>query len=207
MRPLPRDDRQYAEFLDDLRALVAPDSCLNDRKALRRFFHMHRAWFGARTAAAMDEAPDDLLRTMIHIAVLAATELADLHEESRKRLGERGPSPPPWDVTVMRSAQRMISFGDRIYGMVEWEPIRRIQLAPGLNEPDRTWARALAVGIGERPQWTNQEVWRYAAYLAMGVDEFSDQRWRPDDDLAAWYGVPADAVRFRRELPDHLSGV
>jgi hypothetical protein len=207
MKPLPLDATQYKRFLDDLRALVEPDSWLNDRKALRRFFDLHRAWFGPRTAAAMDEASDDLLRIMLHVAVLAASELADLHDESRKWLAERGHSLPPWDVTVPRSAQRMISFGDRIYGVVEWEPVRRVQLAPGLDEPDRTWATALAVGIGERPQWTNQEVCRYAAYLVMGVSEFSEQRWRGDDELAAWFSVPADAVRFRRELPDHLSGI
>jgi hypothetical protein len=207
MRPLPLDSNRYTEFLADLRALVEPDSWLNDRKALRRFFDTHRASFGPRTASAMDEASDDLLRTMLHVAVLAATELADLHEESRKWLAERGHSLPPWDVTVPRSAQRMVSFGNRIYGVVEWEPVRRVLLAPGLDESERTWATALAVGIGERPQWTNEEVCRYAAYLVMGVDEFSGQRWRSDDELAAWFRVPADAVRFRRELPDHLSRV
>lgn len=207
MSPLPLDDTRYAQFLDDLRALVGPDSWINDRKALHRFFDAHRASFGPRTAAAMDEASDDLLRTMLHIAVLASSELGDLHEESRRWLAEQGQSLPPWDVTVPRSAQRMISFGNRIYGVVEWDPVHRVELAPDLDEPDRTWATALAVGIGERPQWTNEEVCRYAAYLVMGVDEFSGQRWRSDDELAASFCVPIEVVRLRRKLPDSLSAV
>jgi hypothetical protein len=207
MRQLPLDDTRYAQFLEDLRALVKPDPWLNDWGALHQFFDLHRAWFGPQTAAVMDEGSDDLLRTTLHVAVLAASELSDLHEESRKWLAERGHSLRPWDVTAPRSAQRLISFGDRIYGVVEREPVRRVQLAPGLDEPDRTWAMALAVGISERPQWTNEEVCRYAAYLVMGVGEFSDQRWRSDDELAAWFGVPADAIRLRRELPDQLSRV
>jgi hypothetical protein len=203
-RPLPLDDARYRRFLADLRALVAPDPWLHDASALHDFFAAHRAWFGPRTAAALEQASDDVLRPMVHVAVLAATELADLHPASREWLTQHGLSLPPWDVTVPRSAQRLIAFRDRVYGVVEWEPAQRVQLAPDLDQADRRWATALAIGIGERPQWSNQEVWRYAAYLVMGVEEFGPRRGQPDEELAARYGVPVDAVRFRRRLPDRL---
>jgi hypothetical protein len=204
-RSLPLDDARYRRFLADLRALVGPDPWLHDGPVLREFFETHRAWFGPRTAAAMEQASDDVLRSMVHVAVLAATELADLHPVSREWLTLHGLSLPPWDVTVPRSAQRLIAFQDRVYGVVEWRPTQRVQLAPDLDEADRRWATALAIGIGERPQWSNQEVWRYAAYLVMGVEEFQGCRERPDEELAARYGVPIGAVRFRRRLPDRLT--
>jgi len=204
-RPLPLDDARYRRFLADLRALVEPDPWLHDGPALRGFFDAHRTWFGPRTAAALERVSDDVLRSMAHVAVLAATELADLHPASREWLTQHGLSLPPWDVTVPRSAQRLIAFRDRIYGVVEWEPRQRVQLAPDLDDADRRWATALAIGIGERPQWSNQEVWRYAAYLVMGVEEFEPGRGQPDEELAARYGVPVEAVRFRRRLPDHLT--
>ncbi|HZV49231.1 MAG TPA: hypothetical protein VFD49_05640 [Candidatus Dormibacteraeota bacterium] len=203
-RPLPLDDARYRRFLADLRTLVGPDPWLHDASALHGFFAAHRAWFGPRTAAALDQASDDVLRSMVHVAVLAATELADLHPASREWLTQHGLSLPPWDVTVPRNAQRLIAFRDRVYGVVEWEPAQRVQLAPDLDEADRRWATALAIGIGERPQWSNQEVWRYAAYLVMGVEEFEPRRGWPDEELAARYGVPVEAVRFRRRLPDRL---
>jgi hypothetical protein len=201
-RDLPLDSQRYTEFLYGLRRLVADDPQLKDIGALRRFVDVHQSHFGPRTAVAMRFATDDAARALIHVAVLAATELTDLHEASRNWLGEHGYALPPWDVSVPRNAQRLISFAERIYGVVEWEPARRVQFDPSLEAPALKWATALAVGIGERPQWTNDEVWRYAAYLVMGTEEFGSQRPRSDEDLASHYQVPLEAVRYRRQLPD-----
>lgn len=201
-RDLPLDNERYREFLYGLRRLVADDPQLNDIGALRSFVDTHQGHFGPRTAVAMRLAAEDTARALVHVAVLAATELTDLHDASRSWLGEHGYALPPWDVSVPRSAQRLISFAERIYGVVEWEPTQRVQFDPSLDSPNRKWATALAVGIGERPQWTNQEVWRYAAYLVMGTGEFGGQRARSDEELATHYEVPVEAVRYRRLLPD-----
>lgn len=203
-RRLPLDDERYSAYLRDLRALVEADPELADSDALRTFVAGHREWFGSRTAEATLDAPDDRLRVLIHVMVMASSELGDLHQRSRTLLGEQGTSPPPWDVTVPRTAQRLVAFGGKVRGVVEWEPERRVELDPDLSGPERTWATALAVGIGECPQWTDDEVWRYAAYLVMGIEEFADEREHSDEELAEHYQVPLDAVRYRRGLPDAL---
>jgi hypothetical protein len=203
-RRLPLDDERYREYLLDLRALVEGDPDLRNSEALRAFVDDHREWFGPRTAAATLEAPDDRLRVLVHVMVLAASELSDLHESSRARLGEEGTSPPPWDVTVPRTAQRLVTFGGKVRGVVEWEPERRVELDPDLSAPERNWATALAVGIGECPQWSDDEVWRYAAYLVMGIEQFASERQCSDEQLAERHQVPVDAVRYRRGLPDAL---
>jgi hypothetical protein len=203
-RRLPLDDERYREYLAHLRTLVERDPDLRNAEVLRAFIDEHREWFGPRTAAATLEAPDDRLRVLVHVMVLAASELSELHEASRARLGEEGTSPPPWDVTVPRTAQRMVTFGGRVRGVVEWEPERRVELDPELSAPERNWATALAVGIGECPQWSDDEVWRYAAYLALGVEKFAGERHCSDDELAERHEVPVDAVRYRRGLPDVL---
>jgi hypothetical protein len=136
--------------------------------------------------------------------VLAATELADLHEGSRRWLAAHGRMMPPWDVTVPRNAQRLITFANKVYGVVDWEPTSRVELSPELSAAERRWATALAIGIGERPQWTNDEVWRYAAYLTLGTASFAAERGEPDAELAGRHEVPVEAVRYRRELADTL---
>jgi hypothetical protein len=203
-RRLPLDDERYQAYLHDLHALLDADPELTDADALRAFVADHREWFGPRTAEATLDAPDDRLRVLVHVMVLAASELRAFHERSRELLGEHGASPPPWDVTVPRTPQRLISFGGKVRGVVEWEPERRVELDPDLTDPERKWATALAIGIGECPQWSDDEIWRYAAYLVMDVEEFAAERGRDDEELADRYGVPVDAVRYRRGLPDAL---
>lgn len=203
-RRLPLDAEAYRGYLTDLRQLVQADPALDDADVVRAFVAEHRERFGPRTAQATLDAPDDRLRVLVHVMVLAASELADLHEASREWLVDRGHSPPPWDVTVPRTAQRLITVAGKVHGVVEWEPERRVELDPDLSEPDRTWATALAIGIGECPQWSDDEVWRYAAYLVLGVEEFAGQRGLSDEKLAERYAVPVDAVRYRRGLPDSL---
>ena len=205
-QPLPLDDRRYHAYLIALRELVERDPDLTDGPALREFFRAYRGSFGPRTADLIHGADDDLMRVMTHVMVLAASELSDLHETSRRWLGEHGHSLPPWDVAVPRTAQRLIAFAGKVYGVVEWEPERTVELDPDLSEPDRKWATALAIGIGECPQWSDDEIWRYAAYLVLGVEEFAHERERSDEQLAERHGIPVDAVHYRRGLPDVLDG-
>jgi hypothetical protein len=136
--------------------------------------------------------------------VLAASELADLHAASRDWLAEHGRGLPPWDITVPRTPQRMVTFGSRVYGAVEWQPEPRVELDPKLTEPERRWATALAIAIGERPQWSNDQIARYAAYLTLGTDAFHPSRALSDEELARRYEVPVEAVRYRRQLEDQV---
>jgi hypothetical protein len=202
-RRLPLD-QGYSKYLHDLNKAVRGDPELTNVTAVRAFIEANRARFGPRTARATLEADDDQLRLLVHVMVLAASELSELHERSRSWLAEHGRAMPPWDVTVPRSAQRLVTFGNRVYGVVEWEPASRVELNPDLNEAERRWATALAIGIGERPQWTNDQVWRYAAYLTLGTSSFRDERVRPDEEVASQHQVPVEAVRYRRELADTL---
>jgi len=201
---LPLDDQRYHAYLIALRELVGRDPDLTDGPALREFFRSYRGSFGPRTADLIQGADDSLMRVMTHVMVLAASELSDLHETSRRWLGEHGHSLPPWDVAVPRTAQRLIAFAGKVYGVVEWEPRPNVELESTLDPRERRWATALAVGIGERPQWTNAEVWRYAAYLVMGTEEFAAKRLRSNTELAEQYDVPVDAVQYRRGLPDEV---
>lgn len=199
---LPLDRAGYEGYLAALADVVREDPALSDTAALRAFVEAYRPYFGPRTVHATLASDDETLRTLIHVMVLAASELADLHEASRAWLAGHGRRLPPWDVTVPRTAQRLITFQDKVYGLVEWEPERRVELSPGLGEAERTWATALAIAIGERPQWSVDEVSRYAAYLTLGTESFHDERYLPDEVLAERYSVPVEAVRYRRELAD-----
>lgn len=203
VRKLPLDEG-YAEYLGGLSTLLRGDPELADIGAARGFIEANKQRFGPRTAEATARADDDQLRMLIHIMVLAATELADLHEASRGWLASHGRMMPPWDVTVPRNAQRLITFDNKVYGVVDWEPTSRVELNPDLSAAERHWATALAIGIGERPQWTNSEVWRYAAYLTLGTDSFAAERAQSDAELAGRHQVPVEAVRYRRELADSL---
>src|SRR6476661_3479394 len=99
---LPLDQAQYAAYLAGLAEIVHRDPQLDGTAALRAFVETHQEWFGPRTARTT-------LRTLIHIMVLAASELADLHPASRTWLTEHGRGLPPWDVTVPRTAQRLVT--------------------------------------------------------------------------------------------------
>lgn len=201
---LPLDQAKYDDYLAGLGQLVRRDPQLEDAGALRAFVLAHQHWFGPRTAAATLAADDGTLRTLIHIMVLAASELADLHPASRGWLAENGRGLPPWDITVPRTPQRLVTFRSKVYGVVEWQPEPRIELDPKLTEPERRWATALAIAIGERPQWPNEQVAQYAAYLTLGTDAFHPRRALSDEELARRYEVPVEAVRYRRELEDHV---
>jgi hypothetical protein len=199
---LPLDQERYAAYLAELAEIVHRDPELADTGVLRAFLRAHQDSFGPRTAQLTLSADDMTLRTLIHIMVLAASELADLHAASRAWLAGHGRNLPPWDVTVPRTAQRLVTFHSKVYGVVEWQPEPRIELGPHLTGQERRWATALAIAIGERPQWSSHEAARYAAYLTLGTESFRDERDLPDEILAERHNVPVEAVRYRRELAD-----
>lgn len=201
---LPLDHERYHRYLTRLRKMVDCGDDVPDPETLRAFFVEHRSSFGPRTEQMLLDAPPEQLRTMIHVMVLAASELDDLHEASRKWLIDHGEALPPWDVTVPRTAQRLVTFAGKVMGVVEWEPEKRVELNPNLTPTERRWATALAVGIGERPQWSNEEVTRFAAYLVMGAQEFASERQYSDEQLSNRHEVPVEAVRLRRQRPDEL---
>ena len=74
--------------------------------------------------------------------------------------------------------------------------------AEGLTEVERRWVLALALGAGERPEWSDAELERFAAYLTMGGASFAREREVNDAEIAAKYGVPEAMVAYRRSLDD-----
>lgn len=201
-RRLPLDDEKYRAFLGKLAELVRRDPQLADAEALREFLDEHRGNLGEQTAEAMFDAPDDPLRVMVHYMVLGATDLGDLREVSRQWLRGRGYQLPPWEPTVPRTARRLIFYKGKVAAVVEWEPRKGVELHPSLTEPEKRWVTALAIAAGECPQSADDALRRFAAHLTMSGEEFAADRGRPDEELARKYGVPLDAVEYRRTLPD-----
>ena len=74
--------------------------------------------------------------------------------------------------------------------------------AEGLTEVDRRWVLALALGAGERPEWSDAERQRFTAYLTMGGASFAREREVNDVEIAAKYGVPEAMAAYRRSLDD-----
>ena len=203
-QPLPLDQGSYAAFRQGLGDLIGRDPELVDLDAARAFLRGHRAFLGERTALELDEAPDEPLRVMLHYMVLGASDLGSFHETSRKWLAGRGFALPPWDPTTSRTASRLIAYRGKVAAVVEWQPQRALTVDPALDERSQRWVLAMAIGAGERPQWNDQEIKRYAAYLTMG-EEFAADRELSDEALADKYGVPVEAVQYRRTLPDAIT--
>jgi hypothetical protein len=202
---LPLDAPHYTLLRHLLLELVTADPELTDILELSAFLHEHHETVGDLTLAEFEAAPDDVQRMMVHYMVLGASELADVHELSRAWLQAHGYPLPPWDLSVPRVALRMIPYKSKVGATVEWEPEHRVTLDPRLNEHERRWVLAMAIGAGERPQWTDEEIKRYAAYLTMPEQEFQHDRHLSDEQLAEQYQVPIEAVQYRRTLPDVLS--
>ncbi len=199
---LPLDAPQYAALRSVLRGLIGSDPDLFEIEKLRTFLYEHREAIGERTLAGFEAAPDDVKCMMAHYMVLGATELADLHGLSRAWLQAHGFQPPPWDLSTPRMASRMIPYAGKVAAAVEWEPERRVTLDPRLSAPESRWVLAMAIGAGERPQWSDEEIKRYAAYLTMPEQAFQQDRQLSDEELAEKYQVPVEAVQYRRTLPD-----
>jgi hypothetical protein len=202
---LPLDAPHYATLRSLLRELVSADPDLADIARLAAFLHEHRETIGERTLADFVAAPDDIKCMMVHYMVLGASELADLHGLSRAWLRSHGFQPPPWDPSTPRMATRMIPYAGKVAATVEWEPENRVTIDPRLNEQERRWVLAMAIGAGERPQWSDEEIKRYAAYLTMPEQAFQQDRHLSDEELAEKYQVPVEAVQYRRTLPDVLA--
>jgi hypothetical protein len=201
---LPLDAPHYTLLRHLLLELVAADPELTDIQELRAFLHEHHDTIGNLTLAEFEAAPDDVKRMMVHYMVLGASELANIHERSRAWLQVHGYPLPPWDPSVPRVAMRLIPYKDKVAARVEWEPENRVTLDPELNEHERRWVLAMAIGAGERPQWNDEEIKRYAAYLTMPEQEFQHDRHLSDEQLAEQYQVPVEAAQYRRTLPDEL---
>ncbi|HEY7414777.1 MAG TPA: ImmA/IrrE family metallo-endopeptidase [Ktedonobacteraceae bacterium] len=199
---LPLDAPHYATLRHLLRELATPDPELMNIEELSTFLHTQHETVGDLTLAEFKAAPDDVKRMMAHNMVLGASELADIHEVSRAWLRAHGYPLPPWDLSVPRVAVRMIPYKGKVGATVEWEPENRVNLNPQLNEQERRWVLAMAIGAGERPQWNDEEIKRYAAYLTMPEQAFQQNRHLSDEQLAEQYQVPIEAVQYRRTLPD-----
>jgi hypothetical protein len=203
-QPLPLDQRGYAAFRQGLADLMRHDPELLDLDAARAFLRDNRVFLGELTALEFEEAPDEPLRVMIHYMVLGASDLGAYHEASRSWLAGRGFALPPWDPGTSRSASRLIPYRGKVAAVVEWQPQRALTVDPALDERSQRWVLAMAIGAGERPQWNDQEIKRYAAYLTMG-EEFAADRELSDEALADKYDVPVDAVQYRRRLSDAVT--
>lgn len=200
---LPLDQTGYAAFRTGLAALLTRDPELVEVESAREFFRWHRAFLGERTAAAIEGAPEEPFRVMVHYMVLGATGLGELHQASRAWLAGHGFPLPPWDPGTARTASRLIPYRGKVAAVVAWEPEPSVTIDPALDERTHRWVLAMAIGAGERPQWSDEEIKRYAAYLTMGA-EFAADRGLADEGLAEKYDVPLDAVQYRRTLLDEV---
>jgi hypothetical protein len=201
---LPLDQSGYAAFRNGLAELMSRDPEITDVASARAFLRRNRAFLGERTAREIEEAPDEPFRVMVHYMVLGASDLAPFHQSSRAWLAGRGFPLPPWDPGTSRTASRLIPYRGKVAAVVEWEPQRAVTIDPALDERAHRWVLAMAIGAGERPQWSEEEIKRYAAYLTMG-EEFAADRALSDEELAEKYGVPVDAVQYRRMLSDAMT--
>ncbi len=62
----------------------------------------------------------------------------------------------------------------------------------------------MAIGAGEKSNWDEEELRRFAAYLTMGGAEFSNDRKLSNEEIAKKYEVPIEEVEYRRGLPDDI---
>lgn len=202
---LPLDDDRYEPLRQELKNILHHDPELSDANLLREFLKKYKEHFGTRTEAEMSAGTDDMLRRTIHYMVMSSTNLVRFHETSRNWLKEKGYQLPPWDSESIHKLHRVIQYGGRAAAVIEWEPEKNISLDPGLTENEKNWVFAMAIGAGEKPDWSEEELRRFAAYLTMGESEFSHDRDLSDQEIAKKYQVPVEEVRYRRELSDEIS--
>jgi hypothetical protein len=201
---LPLDDERYQPLRDQLKDMLRRDPELSDANSLREFLESYKDYFGTRTSAEISAGTDNMIRRTIHYIVLSSTELASFHEASRNWLKEQGYQLPPWDTELSYKLHRVIEYKGRAAAVVEWEPQKNITLDPGLKEDEKNWVLAMAIGAGEKPNWSEEELRRFAAYLTMGGAEFSNDRNLSDREIAEKYEVPIEEVEYRRRLPDDI---
>lgn len=201
---LPLDDDRYKPLRNQLKYMLHHDPELSDANLLRGFLESYKDYFGTRTSAEISAGTDNMIRRTIHYMVLSSTELAGFHKASRNWLKEQGYQLPPWDTESKHKLHRVIEYKGRVAAVVEWEPEKNIALDPGLKENEKNWVLAMAIGAGEKPDWSEEELRRFAAYLTMGGAEFSNDRNLSNQEIAEKYGVPIEEVEYRRRLPDDI---
>jgi hypothetical protein len=201
---LPLDGQSYLEAVRELARLIRATPDLSNLAEVRAFVAgAPPNLMGVRTAEECLAADDEKLRVLIHYMVLGSSAMADLHAASRDWLSDRSYAQPPWSPGGAESGRRrLVTYGGRVGAVVAWEPEPSVAFAEGLTEPERRWVLALAIGAGERPDWTDQDLQRFAAYLTMGGAAFDRDRALADAELAAKYEVPEVMVAYRRTLPD-----
>jgi hypothetical protein len=201
---LPLDGQSYLESVRELERLIRATPDVSNLATIRAFLAAApRSLVGERTAAECLAAGDEKLRVLVHYMILGSSAMVDLHPASREWLHRGGYPPPPWDrETKPSGTRRVITYRGRLGAIVAWAPARSVALAEGLTESERRWVLALAIGAGERPEWSDAELQRFAAYLTLGGASFAPERPTTDVEIAAKYGVPEAMVAYRRSLDD-----
>ncbi|HWP92175.1 MAG TPA: hypothetical protein VNN20_08270 [Thermodesulfobacteriota bacterium] len=201
---LPLDDERYQPLKDQLKNILRRDPELSDANLLREFLENYKDYFGTRTSSEISTGTDNMIRRTVHYMVLSATDLQSFHITSRNWLKEQGYQLPPWDTESSHKLHRVIEYKGHAAAVVEWEPEKNITLDPSLEESEKNWVLAMAIGAGEKPEWSVEELRRFAAYLTMGRAEFSNDRELGDQEIAEKYEVPIEEVAYRRGLPDEI---
>jgi len=135
--------------------------------------------------------------------ILGASAMADLHPASRAWLRDRNYAQPPWDAEGREhDKRRRITYRGRIAAVVSWEPEQSVAFTEGLSDVERRWVLAMTIGAGERPDWQDLDLQRFAAYLTMGGASFAADRPLRDAEISEKYEVPEAIVAFRRTLDD-----
>ena len=201
---LPLDGQAYVESLRELERLIRATPDLSNLATIRTFLAAApRSLLGERTVGECLAADDEKLRVLLHYMILGSSAMGDLHPASRGWLNRGGYPPPPWDPESRPyGKERVITYGGRLGAIVAWEPARSVAFGEGLTEVERRWVLALAIGAGERPEWSDAELERFAAYLTMGGALFAREREVNDVETAAKYGVPEAMAASRRSLDD-----
>jgi len=201
---LPLDGRSYVDAVRALERLIRATPDLSNLAAIRDFLAAAPpGLIGVRTAEDCAAADDEKLCVLIRHIILGTTAMEDLHNATRQWLAQRGYALPPWDPHAGGAYQRRsITYGGRIAATVTWMPQPSVRLTEGLSDPERRWVLAMAIAAGERREWNEDDLQRFAAYLSMGGASFADDRVLSDAQIAAKYGVPECAAAFRRSLDD-----
>jgi len=201
---LPLDGRAYVEAVRALERLIRATPDLSNLAAIRDFLATAPpGLIGVRTAEDCAAADDEKLRVMIRYMILGTTAMKDLHDATRQWLDERGYALPPWDPQAGAPHQRRrITYGGRLAATVTWTPQPSVSFADGLSDPERRWVLAMAIAAGERREWTEADLQRFAAYLTMGGASFAADRVLSDAQIGAKHGVPESGAALRRSLDD-----
>jgi hypothetical protein len=201
---LPLDGRCYLESIRELERLIRATPDLSNLADIRAFLSTApSSLMGERTAEECLAADDEKLRVLIHYIILGASTMADRHPASRAWLSDRNYAQPPWDVEAREPGnRRLIRYRGRIGAVVSWEPARSVAFAKDLSDVERRWVLAMAIGAGERPDWQDADLERFAAYLTMGAASFAADRALSDAEISEKHEVPEAIVAFRRTLDD-----